>query len=224
MSTHDGGQAPINSPEWWNHNFGHSWQHNGGPSQTRGFMKSLIGHVEPAEWLWLSEGRKHVHDWGCAVGDGVDELSFQFPNLRVTGSDIAPAAIEQAKQRFPKLEFMLAGPKFAPVVDCDGLVVSNCLEHFEKPWSVLEQILTKVSQVAFVLVPHAEKQLIDEHVVRFDQGKNPRKVGKFACVAERVVPVPKFFWPDGEQLLLTFASTSHQAWRDKQNEQLLATA
>src|SRR5690348_15215074 len=99
---HDG--APVNSPQWWEDYFRTAWDQNGGAEQTRHFMQRLIAELPAAEGRWLRTGPVSIIDWGCAHGEGVDELARAFPQARVRGLDASANAVAEARRRFPEYE------------------------------------------------------------------------------------------------------------------------
>lgn len=202
---------PVNSPQWWDDYFRHHWDRNGGAAQTRHFMRRLIEELPDAERRHLAESARSILDWGCAHGEGVDELARAFGADKVLGVDVAPAAVAEAKRRFPAYRFELVAegdvPRRSEVVVC-----SNCLEHFAEPWAVAERLARAAEDLLIVLVPHAEEPLCASHVVRFDADRFPESLADLRRIAGVRVAVDPEHWA-GEQFLAIYASPRYLAAR-----------
>jgi 2-polyprenyl-3-methyl-5-hydroxy-6-metoxy-1,4-benzoquinol methylase len=207
-STHDG--AEVNSPQWWEDYFRSEWDKNGGAEQTRHFMQRLIAELPAVEAEYLRAQPVTILDWGCAHGEGVDELARAFPAARVRGLDASANAIEQARRRFPEREFVHAPRGELPASDV--VVSSNCLEHFADPWPVAERLARAATQLLVLLVPCAEEPLCESHLVRFDEDSFPGRIGPLhRLVLERIAVDPRQW--GGDQLLAVYASAQYLAQR-----------
>src|SRR6185295_13257574 len=142
----------INSPQWWEDYFLHHWDANGGAEQTRHFMQRLIEELPEPERDHLRHRARSILDWGCAHGEGVDELVRAFPAAEVQGLDVAAAAVAEARRRFPGCAFVHATDGAIPRADV--IVCSNCLDHFPAPWQVAERLATAAGDLLILLVPY----------------------------------------------------------------------
>ncbi|HBS55809.1 MAG TPA: methyltransferase type 11, partial [Stenotrophomonas sp.] len=96
----------INSKSYWNGRFGEDWEDLGGREQSR-FFGALAVQMLPA-WLVRASSQRRLTwcDWGCALGDGTQEVAQSIPGAMFTGVDFSAVAIADAKQRFPGLSFI----------------------------------------------------------------------------------------------------------------------
>lgn len=195
---------PVNSPQWWEDYFRRAWEANGGGEQTRHFMQRLIAELPAAEADHLRHRATSIVDWGCAQGEGVDELGRAFGAEKVFGLDIAHTALETARRRFPSHRFLhpddAAVPRRADVV-----VSSNCLEHFAEPWRVAVRLARAARDLLILMVPCEEEPLCASHVVRFDERGFPPWIGGLRLLGCRRVAVDPRHW-NGDQLLAVYAS------------------
>lgn len=202
---------PINSRQWWEQYFRDHWDRNGGGAQTRHFMQRLLAELPLPEVGFLETPGLSIMDWGCAHGEGVDELKQRFPSAQVFGVDAAAAAIAEARRRFADAEFVHATGD-APPRRADVVISSNCLEHFAEPWPVAERLARAADQLLIVLVPCAEAPLCESHCVRFDAGDFPSRLGDLQRLAEKRLAVDPQHW-GGDQLLVVYGSARYAARR-----------
>lgn len=210
MATTDG-VPPINSPKWWDEYLQHHWDGNGGAEQTRHFMQRLIAELPAPERDHLRHRVASILDWGCAHGEGVDELARAFGGVDVRGLDIAPSAVEEARRRFPACTFALATDGAIPRADV--VVSSNCLEHFHAPWQVAERLAAAAKDLLILLVPCDEAPLCESHVVAFGESSFPERIGGLLQVAIKRIGMDPRCW-GGDQLLAIYGSEDYVARRE----------
>jgi len=130
---------PVNSRPYWDGRFDAEWEALRGRDQSR-FFASLAVAMWPA---WLSQRQCAqawtLCDWGCAMGDGTDELA-QALGLPCTGVDFSDVAVRKAAQSYPGSRFV-ADDWLQPGGGGDPhrwdiVFSSNTLEHFDDPWQV----------------------------------------------------------------------------------------
>jgi hypothetical protein len=96
---------PVNSRPYWDGRFDAEWEALRGRDQSR-FVASLAVAMWPA---WLSQRQCAqawtLCDWGCAMGDGTDELA-QALGLPCTGVDFSDVAVRKAAQSYPGSRFV----------------------------------------------------------------------------------------------------------------------
>lgn len=206
----------VNSPAWWEHYLAQHWDRNDGGGQTRHFMQGLIAALPAPERDFLRNGTPSVLDWGCAHGEGVDELARVFPNARVAGLDVAASGIDAARQRFPQQEFLCTAGGAIPR-RFDVVITSNCLEHFADPLAVLAPLAAATEHLLMVLVPFAEEPLCEYHVVRFDEHAFPAQFGGLRQIASQRFATDPRYWA-GEQLLVIYATPRYQLARGAPGE------
>lgn len=196
----------INSRAYWDRRFSVDWDERGGPDQSRFFASIMLE--------WLSPGlRREVHeqgwsicDWGCAEGDGTAVLASAFPSSRVSGVDLAPAAIAKASERYPAISFR---PNDAEnLADASDVVVtSNVLEHLDDPWGTLAKLAPLARHAIVMLVPFLDTSGEPEHVHIFRPLDIRESIdGELYLAEARVIDtsrMPQSRWP-GLQLLAVY--------------------
>lgn len=208
--------AAVNSPAWWENYLAVHWDRNDGGGQTRHFMQGLIAALPAAEAEFLRSRSASVLDWGCAHGEGVDELARAFPQAKVAGLDVAASGIDTARQRFPQHEFLCTPGGTIPR-RFDVVVTSNCLEHFSEPLAVLAPLAAATERFLIVLVPYAEEPLCEYHVVRFDEHSFPEQFAGLRKIATQRFATDPRYWA-GEQLLVVYATPRYQLERGRSGE------
>ncbi|GAB3509063.1 glycosyltransferase [Pseudoxanthomonas daejeonensis] len=195
----------VNSKDYWDTRFTSDWEERQGRAQSR-FFGALAFSLLP-KWLIAAsaEGLSWC-DWGCALGDGTNELAINLAGVDMTGVDFSPVAIEDARQHYPGQKFVAEdwvsrdpeGEAF------DVVFSSNTLEHFHEPWKVIGTLSARAQRAVALLLPFREWQRIDEHHVTFHPDNVPMVLGDGKVLAHvRVRDVSSdepCNWP-GEQLL-----------------------
>ncbi len=199
----------INSKQYWDYRFTTDWVSAGGHGQTR-FFAMLAARLMP-DWLKDLALREQweICDWGCAEGQGVDELSKWLGVNTITGVDISEVAIGKAQASFPTRRFKAQA--LDDLDDYDVIFSSNTLEHFDNPFDVVTRLAKHTKRFLVLLLPFQEYDRIPEHFFTFDFGNIPVcPVPGFAAVACRVVDAAKVninYW-NGKQILLVYARLS----------------
>ncbi|MBK8530124.1 MAG: class I SAM-dependent methyltransferase [Rubrivivax sp.] len=205
---------PVNSRPYWDGRFDAEWEALRGRDQSR-FFASLAVAMWPA---WLSQRQCAqawtLCDWGCAMGDGTDELA-QALGLPCTGVDFSDVAVRKAAQSYPGSRFV-ADDWLQPGGGGDPhrwdiVFSSNTLEHFDDPWQVFAALSRRAGRFIVLLLPFEEPEhgRSPEHRYRFDRDTlqlcpTPEWVLCDATVSD-LGPSP--FWP-GQQVLLTYGRCS----------------
>ncbi|MGI5860543.1 MAG: methyltransferase [Myxococcales bacterium] len=213
---------PVNSSAYWDARFDQDWESAGGREETRFFCDLALRYLP--KWV-AKDIRSHalsICDWGCALGDALEALAASFPESKLTGVDIAPTAIERARERYPDFSFHTLDdlPEDASF---DVVVCSNTLEHHDRPLELLQQMLERARRYALVLVPFREAPRIDEHLSTFDYNSFPLRIGAFHLLHFRSIPcasIPKSCW-SGEQLLVVFGHADHVDLREYRLQSLI---
>ncbi len=204
--------APVvNSREWWDWYFSENWDANDGGGQTRHFMERLVANLPAAERDYLRHEARRILDWGCAFGEGVSTLASAFPRCQVVGLDFSHKALNEARRRFPRSEFVHMEKGEIPE-QFDVVVTSNCLEHFESPLEVAESMLSACEQLLVILVPYEEDPLSEFHLSRFTEGSFPRQLRDFHRIHCDTIEVDQKYWA-GKQLLVLYSSSSYMMRR-----------
>ena len=166
----------INTNDYWNKRFEDNWESCDGPAQSRFFSKIAMKNLP----TWLFEViKKHdltVVDWGCAQGDGTDELGKYIPCEQITGVDFSQVAIQQASQRYSNIRFENENWLVSEIYDRkknDILFSSNTLEHFYNPFDILNVLSKHVTKAIILAIPYNDDLLISEHFFRFDASNIP---------------------------------------------------
>ena len=198
--------AAINSKQYWDERFRTDWVSAGGHGQTR-FFATVAAKAMP-DWLKdrIVADELSICDWGCAEGQGVDELCKWLGTTRITGVDISDVAIAKARQAFPQASFEAQG--LDQLGEYDIIFSSNTLEHFDHPFEVVQKLATRARKYLVFLLPFQEYDRLSEHFFTFDFDCVPvLPAPGFACVACRVIDTARIrpdFW-NGRQLLVTYA-------------------
>jgi trans-aconitate methyltransferase len=195
----------INSLDWWNDYFAVQWEFNHGREQTRHFLSKLVHHLAAQEHRWLSAQPRSILDWGCALGEGVEVLSAEFPGSQVTGLDFSRTAIDKARASHPRHRFILSeGGEISD--DYDVIVTSNCLEHYPAPFEIAARHICRTRYLYLVMVPFEETEPLHEsHVQRFTYQSFPDQIGNFRRRWITIIPVTPPYW-NGAQAIACYAS------------------
>lgn len=199
----------INSKQYWDHRFTTDWVSAGGHGQTR-FFAMIAARLMP-DWLkdLVLREQCNICDWGCAEGQGVDELSKWLGVNSITGVDVSEVAIGKAQASFPNRRFK--AQTLDQLDDYDVIFSSNTLEHFDRPFDVVARLAAHTRRFLVLLLPFQEYDRIPEHFFTFDLDNIPVcPVPGFAAVACRVVNAAKVnidYW-NGKQILLVYARLS----------------
>lgn len=206
----------INSQDYWDGRFDEDWEALHGREQSR-FFGALALQMLP-DWLKQASRRLPLSwcDWGCALGDGTNELALGLSGVPITGIDFSPVAIKSAMTAYPAQNFVVQdwtnGSAEASLYDV--VFSSNTLEHFHEPWAILERVASHARYAVAMLLPFRERRLIDEHHASFDPSNVPitlpgGKVLVHVQVRDTSADQP-CYWP-GEQVMLVWADP---AWLD----------
>ncbi len=203
----------VNSKAYWDHRFSNDWEENFGREQSI-FFSEVAANIIPT-WLTslISEQHLTMCDWGCAQGDGTQNLAKRLNLPDLVGVDFSSEAIAKASAAYPECKF-LCDDFFTESSSAvwDILFSSNTLEHFESPWDVLKQISHKAEKFIVLLLPFREQDLIDEHFYSFDFDNVPAHFGNWALMHSSIVDTSKDepnYWR-GEQILLVYANLANQ--------------
>ncbi|RBC03504.1 glycosyltransferase [Pseudomonas sp. MWU12-2115] len=199
----------VNSKTYWDHRFSSDWEENFGREQSI-FFSNVAADNFPS---WLTAQIKDQHltmcDWGCAQGDGTQNLAKRLSLPDLVGVDFSSEAIAKASAAYPEYRFV-CDDFLGESSDAawDVLFSSNTLEHFASPWTVLEQIRARAKKFIVLLLPFREQELIDEHFYSFDFDNVPASVGNWALTHSSIVDTSQHepnYWR-GEQILLIYSN------------------
>lgn len=203
------GTGEVNSKTYWDHRFSNDWEEHFGREQSI-FFSEVAANAIPA-WLMtqIKADQLTMCDWGCAQGDGTENLAkrLQMPNL--VGVDFSSEAIAKASAAYPHCKFIcddFLGQSVSS--EWDILFSSNTLEHFASPWDVLKQISGKARQHIVLLLPFQERDLIDEHFYSFDFDNVPASFDSWVLTHSSIIDTSKDepnYWR-GEQILLIYSN------------------
>lgn len=209
--TDDTDIEPINSVNYWNSRFSTDWISSNGPEQSRFFSRLAIEQLPP--WLFR-EIRKQaltVADWGCAQGDGTDELTSHISPEFLTGIDFSSSAISIAAKNYPAITFSdedWLNESVKAKQSFDIVFSSNTLEHFHNPNQILSLLTQHAKKAILLALPYREKNRIDEHFYSFlPSNIHLTLKNGFILLWSRVLnctQVPNTQWA-GEQIFLVYA-------------------
>jgi glycosyltransferase involved in cell wall biosynthesis len=181
----------ANTKEWWENEFEHNWRIGiDGVEQTRYFMKRILEAVQ------FNQGAS-VLDWGCAMGQGVDELNKA--GYVAEGYDFSETAIKTAKEMYPEYGFTHEWPNKT----YDVVISSNCFEHFTNPLEWLEKVLTLSNKYVVIMTPY--NQIPHEvHPITITENSFPQKFNGFKMLAIKLVPSKEAFYDGGDQIMFIY--------------------
>jgi glycosyltransferase involved in cell wall biosynthesis len=206
--------SPINSESYWDSRFSDDWQACEGPRQSRFFARLAVENSP--SWLIEQIRRQSLifADWGCAQGDGTDIWASYLNPQQLVGVDFSAVAIEQATERYPAIRFVSENWLEAGVDAFDSYDVvfsSNTLEHFHKPYEVLEALGARAKKAVVLALPYRELERIGEHFYSFLPDNVPLVLSNgFRLVWSRVIDcrhLPNTLW-GGDQIFLVYAESS----------------
>lgn len=202
----------VNSKTYWDYRFSNDWEDNFGREQSVYF--SEVAAKSMPDWLIsnIKDRQLTMCDWGCAQGDGTQNLAMRLQLPDLVGVDFSPEAITKASNAYPDCKFLcddfLGESTSRP---WDVLFSSNTLEHFTSPWDVLNQISGKAKKYIVLLLPFREQELIEEHFYSFNFENVPASFGNWALTHSTIIDTSKDtpnYWP-GEQILLVYSNLSN---------------
>lgn len=203
----------VNSKTYWDHRFSTDWEENFGREQSIFFSDVAVNNIP--SWLTSLMRTQHLTmcDWGCAQGDGTQNLAKRLNLPGLVGVDFSSEAIEKATANYPEFTFLCDDfLKQSSGAGWDILFSSNTLEHFTAPWDVLNQISYKAKKFIVLLLPFREQELIDEHFYSFNFDNVPAHFGSWALTHSSIVDTSKDepnYWR-GEQILLIYSNLDNQ--------------
>ncbi|MBO6178024.1 MAG: class I SAM-dependent methyltransferase [Selenomonadaceae bacterium] len=93
-------------------------------------------------------GAKNILEVGCGLGYFTAYLNEQCPSSRIIGMDISETAIEKARKKFPKVEFICGD---LAKLDNSALEQYDCIIFSEIMWYILDNIddiLLKIKKIS----------------------------------------------------------------------------
>ncbi|MFH7765917.1 methyltransferase domain-containing protein [Acinetobacter sp. BSP-28] len=206
--------STINSDTYWDKRFIEDWEVYEGPRQSRFFAQLALENLP----TWLIEQIRResltVVDWGCAQGDGTDIWASYINSQQLFGVDFSKIAIEQARQRYPVIQFFCENwlePDSEITQSYDVVFSSNTLEHFHNPFEVLATLSTKAKKAVILALPYREINRIAEHFSTFLSENIPLELDNgFRLVWSKVLDcshIPSTQW-SGDQVFLVYGDSS----------------
>jgi len=151
------GKDNLNTIEEWNVYYG---------CVDRSELKANRFYIYKGILKFLKKKECSLLEIGCGEGFGLDLISQNFPNFKLTGYDFSPTAIELAKKNFNHINFKvhdILKDKIENVYDY--IICLETLEHLEKPNFVIDKCLQKCKK--FILsCPYREYMKKDSlHII-----------------------------------------------------------
>lgn len=203
----------VNSKTYWDHRFSTDWEENFGREQSIFFSDVAVNNIP--SWLTSLMRTQNLTmcDWGCAQGDGTQNLAKRLNLPGLVGVDFSSEAIEKATITYPEFTFLCDDfLTQSSSAGWDILFSSNTLEHFTAPWDVLNQISSKAKKFIVLLLPFREQELIGEHFYSFNFDNIPVHFGSWSLTHSSIVDTSKDepnYWR-GEQILLIYSNLDNQ--------------
>ena len=195
----------INSEEYWEERFSSGdWEKKEGREQSLFFYEVALKNFP--KWFCddITKNSMSFCDLGCAEGEGVQLFGESLDKCRVTGIDISEAALERARQHYPKYTFKKEDVNKLEE-RFDVIFTSNTLEHFKNADEIIPKIMKNCNKYFAAFVPFEEYDRIDEHFFTFDYNIFPLEAEGFGLVFFKVIDctdMPGTQWPGPEILII----------------------
>lgn len=198
----------LNFKEYWENRSENDWDRSDGEAQTRGFARILIDHLPYVVLAYIEGNNASILDWGCAEGQGVEELARRFPSSGVTGLDFSEAAIENCRRLYPEYNFRKE-PLDAKKDMYDVIINNNCLEHFTDYIGILSSHMMCAGRYYVIMVPYKEERPSPGHKAVMTGDSFPQRLGAFYKLVEKVIDTRNKGCWDGSQLLVVYERRSY---------------
>lgn len=176
----------MNSESYWDLRFEQNWEAYRGREQTLFFVRVALGSVPPSIQADIATRKLNVCDAGCALGDGTHLLAQAWPGCSFVGIDFSESAVARAKTLYPQYEF-LRGDIGGLTGRYDVLFVSNTLEHFHDPHSIITHMLSRTNDYLIIMVPFQDDSNEPEHHYRFDKSDFSVRRDSFHLIYAEVI-------------------------------------
>ena len=201
----------VNSKQYWDHRFDSDWEAKEGRHQSRFFARLAIKHAPSWFNRLICRNSYSICDWGCAEGDGTDQLAQAWQG-QVTGIDFSENAISKAQYYYPNCRFKAENwTEIESSEKFDVIFSSNTLEHFSEPWQVARKLVARADKFIVLLVPFNEIKRITEHEYTFTSANIPVKLDdEWILLYSKSIDAAKedtSYWP-GQQILLVYSRQS----------------
>lgn len=200
----------INSKDYWDVRFENDWESNSGREQTKFFANIAVENIP--NWLLsdINNNRLNICDVGCAEGDAVPVLGNKFFKSEIIGLDFSEQAIIKAKKYYPSYRFECGAIENLEET-FDVLFSSNVLEHFSRPFDIIENMLLKTRKHLILLLPFQEYHRVKEHFFTFDYEHFPINLDDFSLTFYKEIDGSKYphkLWPL-KQILLVYTNSQY---------------
>lgn len=206
--------SSINSDAYWDRRFSDDWEAYEGPRQSRFFAQLAVDNLPTWIFEQIRLQELSVVDWGSAQGDGTDVLASHIDSRQLVGVDFSEVAVAQAARRYPGIRFLAENwlkTATESIETYDVVFSSNTLEHFHRPYEVLQVLVSKARRAVVLALPYREMERIDEHFYSFLPRNVPFELSpSFGLVWSRVVDcrsLPDTLW-GGDQIFLVYAEST----------------
>jgi trans-aconitate methyltransferase len=114
-------------------------------------------------------------DCGCALGDGCILLKQHYPHGVISGCDFSSVGIESAKEKTKEIKFFEVDLlKDQLPCNYDYILILQTLEHFDKPFTIVDKLLENANEALIISVPLIKKRRkkalgVGEHRYNFDE-------------------------------------------------------
>lgn len=206
----------INCKNYWDKHFEDPKENEKREAQTKFFYTLAINNLPK----WISEDIQNenmsICDAGCAIGDGTNILTKEFPGNMVSGFDFSENAIVQAKKKYPECSFFVDNINTFDI-KFDVIFSSNVCEHFYNAKEIIERLVSCANRYCILLLPFREYYMIEEHFSYFDFQSFPLFINKNyqLCYfkAMTMTGQQQEYW-FGEQILVIYGNRAHLANMD----------
>lgn len=103
----------------------------------------------------VPEEVKTIKEIGCGAGFSTKELHDAFPKKIISGSDLDPKLIKEAKEKNPELNFQVESIYELPDTDnsYDLVFCMEVMEHLENPQKALQELKRITSKYVVISTP-----------------------------------------------------------------------
>jgi 2-polyprenyl-3-methyl-5-hydroxy-6-metoxy-1,4-benzoquinol methylase len=154
----------LNTKGYWNNKlsrFGHFWRDE---------------HYRNILNLFPQDKAFSLLDIGCAIGNGCELLHEKFPRAKITGVDLSEVGIEKAKQNTKAVQYFVLNILKDPIPEkYDYITIIETLEHFDKPFVVVDKCLKHVKESIIISTPYSPhfsgriRRRVEEHRYFFNE-------------------------------------------------------
>lgn len=178
-------------------------------------------------WNALPDDAHHVLDVGCGTGVWTQRLAERYPKARITGLDLAPGMLEQARQRYgDSIDWQHGDAAAQPFNDCSfNLAFSNlAVQWCPDIGAVMEELYRVLSPGGQAYITTLLPGTLEEIAFAWQrpeallQTPDRASVGKAIgesglTIARQAATVERFYYPDLKAVMASIKGVGAQIAR-----------